>query len=111
MDCIKGDVIEELKGRLPVEEELQDLAEFFRVFGDPTRLKILSLLGQGEYCVHDIAAVTGMQQTAISHQLKMLRQIRLVRYRKEGKNVCYTLCDEHINEIFATGMKHVKELS
>ena len=69
MECHDQISPEKLKEKLPVEEELQDLAEFFRVFGDPTRLKILALLGTGEYCVHDIALAADMQQTAISHQL------------------------------------------
>ena len=99
----------ELRSRLPVEEEIQDLAEFFKVFGDPTRIRILFLLKEGEFCVHDISTMLEMQQTAVSHQLKSLRQARLVRYRKDGKKVFYSLNDEHINEIIATGLNHINE--
>ncbi len=99
----------ELKQSLPVEEELQDLSEFFKVFGDQNRLKLLFLLKSGEYCVHDLSVIMEMQQTAVSHQLKMLRQARLVKYRKEGKMVFYSLNDGHIEEILATGLKHINE--
>jgi len=100
---------EELKKRLPVEEEIQDLAEFFKVFGDPTRIRILFLLKQGEYCVHDISCLIEMNQTAVSHQLKSLRQARLVKYRKDGKQVFYSLNDSHIEDILAIGLDHYSE--
>ena len=99
----------ELRSKLPVDEEIQDLAEFFKVFGDPTRIRILFLLKEGEFCVHDISTMLEMQQTAVSHQLKSLRQARLVRYRKDGKQVFYSLNDEHIDEIIAIGLDHLKE--
>ncbi|MDC7226416.1 MAG: metalloregulator ArsR/SmtB family transcription factor [Spirochaetales bacterium] len=98
-----------LRNNLPVDEEIQDLAEFFKVFGDPTRIRILFLLKQGEFCVHDITTMLEMQQTAVSHQLKSLRQSRLVRYRKDGKQVFYSLNDEHIDEIIAIGLNHLNE--
>jgi ArsR family transcriptional regulator len=98
-----------LKKLLPIDEEIQDLAEFFKVFGDPTRLRILFLFTHGEYCVHDISSVIGMNQTAVSHQLKLLRHTRLVKYRKEGKQVFYSLNDGHIGAILATGLEHVNE--
>ena len=79
-------------------KKTQDLSEFFRVFGDPTRLKILSILDGKELCVHVIADIIDMQQTAVSHQLKILRQSRLVKYRKNGKHVFYSLNDNHIKE-------------
>ena len=94
---------------IPVDEEVQDLSEFFKVFGDPTRLKILSILSEKPLCVHTISETLEMQQTAISHQLKILRQNRLVRYRKEGKHVFYSLKDSHINEIINTGLEHIRE--
>lgn len=100
---------EELRTDLPVDEEIQDLAEFFKVFGDPTRIRILFLLKQGEFCVHDISTMTEMNQTAISHQLKSLRQARLVKYRKDGKQVFYSLNDSHIEEILAIGLDHLNE--
>jgi ArsR family transcriptional regulator len=98
-----------IKKSLPVEEEIQDLAEFFKVFGDPTRVRILFLLKNGEYCVHDISTLIDMNQTAVSHQLKLLRHTRLVKYRKEGKQVFYSLNDEHIDAILATGLDHINE--
>ncbi|MDC7125057.1 MAG: metalloregulator ArsR/SmtB family transcription factor [Spirochaetales bacterium] len=94
---------------LPVEEEIQDLSEFFKVFGEPTRLKILFLLKEKEFCVHDLTVMLDMNQTAVSHQLKYLRQVRLVKYRKDGKNVFYSLNDEHITGILATGLDHIGE--
>ncbi len=102
-------IIDEIKDFIPVDEEVQDLAEFFRVFGDPTRIKILSLLSEKALCVHSISGALDMQQTAISHQLKILRQSRLVRYRKEGRHVFYSLCDNHIKEIISTGLEHIRE--
>ena len=98
-----------LDSSFPVDEEITDLSEFFRVLGDPTRIKIISLLQQGECCVHIISEALKMQQTAISHQLKILRHKRLVKYRKEGRHVYYSLCDNHINEILKTGFSHIQE--
>ena len=100
---------DDLQKLLPVDEEVQDLSDFFKVFGDPTRLRILFLLKDGEFCVHDISSVLGMNQTAISHQLKYLRQARLVKYRKDGKQVFYALNDLHIEEILAIGLDHCNE--
>jgi len=102
---------ESLQEGLPVEEELQDLGEFFRVFGDPTRIRILALLSQEALCVHDLTRLLGMQQTAVSHQLKILRHNRLVRYHKEGRMAIYTLDDEHIERLMAVGLEHIRERS
>lgn len=88
---------------------LLDLAEFFKVFGDTTRIRILSLLFRKEMCVGDIAAALRMQQSAISHQLKILKQTRLARSRKEGKLVYYFLTDSHIKKIFDQGYTHIIE--
>ncbi|WP_041384413.1 ArsR/SmtB family transcription factor [Sphaerochaeta pleomorpha] len=95
---------------IPLEEEIVDIAEFFKVFGDPTRLKILFLLEKGELGVNTISESLGMQQSTISQQLKLLRARRLVRFRKEGRNVVYRLNDEHIHSILALGMEHYEEL-
>jgi DNA-binding transcriptional ArsR family regulator len=95
---------------IPLDEEVVDIAEFFKVFGDPTRLKILFLLEQGELGVNAITDALGMQQSTISQQLKLLRARRLVRFRKEGRNVLYRLNDEHIHRILALGMEHYEEL-
>ena len=101
--------IKSLQEAIIIDEENQDLSEFFKVFGDPTRLKILSLLSDRELCVHIIAEVIDMHQTAVSHQLKILRQSRLVKYRKEGKHVFYSLNDDHIKEILKIGLEHIQE--
>lgn len=103
--------ISELARKLPLEEQLYDLAELFKVFGDTTRVKILSALFESELCVYDIATLLGMTQSAISHQLRVLRQARLVKPRKEGKVVFYSLDDEHIKNIFDQGMEHILECS
>ena len=95
---------------LPLEEEVVDIAEFFKVFGDPTRLRILFLLEQGERGVNAISMELGMQQSTISQQLKLLRARRLVKFRKDGRNVLYRLNDEHIHAILALGIEHYQEL-
>lgn len=93
----------------PVEEEIIDLAEFLKTFGDPTRLKILFLLLHGEQSVQNISASLSVKQTAISHQLQLLRHLRLVRYRKAGRNVYYSLNDAHISQILTLGIEHIQE--
>lgn len=99
----------DLTSSLPVEEEMQDLAEFIKVFGDPTRLKILFYLREIPLCVHDLSLLTGMQQTAVSHQLKVLRQLRLVKYHREGRMAVYSLNDAHITAILDIGLSHINE--
>jgi ArsR family transcriptional regulator, lead/cadmium/zinc/bismuth-responsive transcriptional repressor len=95
---------------IPVDEELTDLAEFFKIFGDKTRLHILFLLfSKPETGVNELSEAMEMHQTAISHQLKILRHLRLVTYRKEGRNVFYSLNDHHIRDILNIGMQHVQE--
>ena len=94
---------------LPDENELADLAELFKVFGDSTRIKILYLLFESEMCVCDIAALLNMTISAISHQLRVLKQSQLVRFRREGKTVYYSLADDHVRSILAQGMDHVCE--
>jgi len=86
------------------------LAETFRVLADPTRLRILDALGHEELCVCDLAAVVGMSESAVSHQLRVLRSMRLVRSRRSGRMVFYTLDDEHITQLFALGVEHVSEV-
>lgn len=95
---------------LPLDEEIVDIADFFKVFGDPTRLKILFLLEQWERGVNAISEELKMQQSTISQQLKLLRARRLVRFRKDGRNVLYRLNDEHIHDILAMGIEHYQEL-
>lgn len=95
--------------QMPNEDTLFALAELFKVFGDSTRIKILYVLYENELCVCDIAQVLGMQISAISHQLRVLKQARLVKFRKSGKTVFYSLADGHIHSILAQGMEHVTE--
>lgn len=106
---IHEDIVNKVKGSMPGEEMLYDLAELFKVFGDTTRIKILCALFEEEMCVCDIAALLGMNQSAISHQLRVLKQARLVKYRKEGKVVYYSLDDEHVKRIFDQGLIHINE--
>ena len=94
---------------MPDEEQLLNLAEFYKVFGDSTRIKILYVLSQSEMCVCDIATLLQMGQSAISHQLRMLKQMRLVKFRRDGKTVFYSLADGHIETILAQGMEHIEE--
>jgi DNA-binding transcriptional ArsR family regulator len=102
-------IIEVVRAKLPKEEVLYDLAELFKVFGDTTRVKIISALFESEMCVCDIAELLHMSQSAISHQLRVLRHARLVKHRKEGKVVFYSLDDEHIKHIFDEGLEHILE--
>lgn len=94
---------------IPQEETLLNLAELFKVFGDPTRIRILYALSAGELCVCDIASVLNMSQSAISHQLRVLKQISLVKFRREGKTVYYSLADSHVETILKQGLEHVQE--
>lgn len=94
---------------IPKEETLQDLANLFKVFGDPTRIRILYALSAQELCVCDIAEILQMTQSAISHQLRTLKQMHLVKFRREGKTVLYSLADNHVYTILSQGIEHVEE--
>lgn len=94
---------------MPVEEEVTDLSELFKVLGDPTRIRILCALLNGELCVCDIAELLDYTQSAISHQLRVLKQARLVKYRREGKTVFYSVSDDHVHTILSMGMEHISE--
>ena len=96
--------------KLPKEELLYDLAEFFKIFGDSSRIRILSLLREDKFCVNEIAQLLQLSPSAISHQLRILRQARLVRYQKIGKEVFYSLDDDHIEKILDQGLEHIKEM-
>jgi len=102
-------VIGQISEKMPPEEELQELADFFKVFGDVTRLKILNVLLCSPMCVLDIAAALHMSQSAISHQLRLLKQMGLVRNRREGKTIFYSLADSHIVTILSQGLDHIEE--
>lgn len=110
-DCstIHEEVVAEVKQQMPLEEELLCLADLYKVFSDSTRIKIICALLKSEMCVCDIAVLLGMTKSAISHQLRTLRQTRLVKYRKEGKVVYYFLDDEHVGMIFEQGLLHIRE--
>ena len=106
-NAIHEDIISKVRKVMPEEENLYDLAELFKVFGDTTRIKILHALFESEMCVCDIAVLLGMKQSAISHQLRVLRQARIVKFRKEGKVVYYSLDDDHVKNIFEQGFVHI----
>lgn len=108
-NVIHEDVVNKVTDKMPKEELLYDLAELFKVFGDSTRVKILSALFQAEMCVCDLAVALSMTQSAISHQLRVLKQANLVKFRREGKIVYYSLSDNHIMSIFDQGLLHVQE--
>ena len=105
----RSSIIDSISGNMPDESELCELAEFFRVFGDSTRIRILYALSKAEMCVCDIAELLKVSQSAVSHQLQVLRSKRLVKYRREGKTVFYALNDEHIFSIIGQGIDHIKE--
>lgn len=107
--CVHHDVVQKVYDDMPAEESLYDLAELFKVFGDTTRIKILYVLFENEMCVCDIAQILNMTQSAISHQLRVLKQNRLVKFRREGKNIIYSLADEHVRSIINQGMEHIAE--
>lgn len=113
-DCevlvIHPEKVADARKRLPDGGLIQDAAEFFKVLGDPTRIKILNTLAIDEMCVCDISAVLDMSQSAVSHQLRILKQARMVRYRKDGKVVYYSLDDSHVSDIYLAGLTHVREL-
>lgn len=102
--------IEKIKKVLPEDGLIFEMAELFKVFGDSTRMKIISSLLEDELCVGDIAVLTNSTPSAISHQLRVLKQAKLVKYRKEGKIVYYSLDDEHVREIYEKGREHVEEV-
>lgn len=111
-ECIvlHEDVVNEVKKKIPQDEMIYDLAEFFKVFADSTRMKIIYALMENELCVCDIANIVQTTQSAISHQLRLLKQAKLVKFRKEGKVVYYSLDDEHISQIVKKGREHIEEL-
>lgn len=110
-DCnaIHEDVINMVRAKLPDDEKLFYLADLFKMFADSTRIRIVSALLLSEMCVCDLAVLLGMTKSAISHQLRALRQTRLVKYRKEGKVVYYSLDDDHVGAIIAQGLSHISE--
>lgn len=106
---INEEVVEKVMANLPDEEILYDVAELFKVFGDSTRIKIICALFEEEMCVYDLAATLNMTQSAISHQLRILKQAKLIRNRRDGKLMYYSLDDDHVKQIFDAGYKHIIE--
>ena len=114
VDCCEDielheDLIKKVNEMMPDEMELYDLAELFKVFGDSTRIRILYVLFEAEVCVCDLAKTLNMTQSAISHQLRILKQNKLVKSRREGKPVFYSLADSHVETIIAQGREHIEE--
>ena len=107
--CTHSDLIHAVQPQMPDEEKLYDLAELFKIFGDSTRIRILYVLFEAEMCVCDIAELLHMTQSAISHQLRILKQAKLVKNRREGKTIFYSLADEHVRTIIFQGMEHIEE--
>lgn len=109
MLAVHPEVVEKVREMIPSEDTLYDLTELFRIFGDSTRVRILYALFAQEMCVCDIAGILGMTQSAISHQLRALKNAKLVKARREGKTVFYSLADDHVRSIIDQGIEHVTE--
>ena len=106
---VHEDIVKKVKKTMPDENELYDLAELYKVFADSTRIKILYVLFESEMCVCDIAALLEMSQSAISHQLRVLKQAKLVKFRRDGKTIFYSLSDDHVRTIIDQGIEHIEE--
>ena len=106
---VHEDLLKLVREKLPAEESLMDLAELFKVFGDSTRIRILFVLFEAEVCVCDLAEALSMTQSAISHQLSILKRNKLVKSRREGKSMFYSLADDHVRTIVSQGMEHIEE--
>lgn len=106
---VHENIVEKVKGMMPDDESIYDLADLFKMFGDTTRMKIMYVLLESEMCVCDIAEILGMTQSAISHQLRILKASKLITSRREGKSIIYFLADEHVRSIVNQGMEHISE--
>jgi len=106
---VHEELVKAVNEKMPDEDRLYDLAELFKVFGDSTRIRILYVLFEAELCVCDIAQTLNMTQSAISHQLRILKQSKLVKNRREGKQVFYSLADDHVRTMIAQGWEHIEE--
>lgn len=107
--CAESKTVKSVLDKMPPDEMLYDLAELFKVFGDSTRIKILYALFESELCVNDISTLLGITQTAASHQLRVLKTNKLVKARKNGKMIFYSLSDDHVYKIISQGMEHIEE--
>ncbi len=108
-DIIHGEVVERVRAKMPDAHDFYGLSNLYKMFADSTRVKILWALSESELCVCDVAALLDMTKSAVSHQLRSLRQTRLVKYDKRGKSVYYSLADSHVRDIFEKGFEHIKE--
>lgn len=108
--AVHEDILAKVRREMPDEDTLYNLTELFHVFGDSTRMRILYVLFASEMCVCDIATLLGLTQSAVSHQLRLLKGMRLVKSRREGKTVFYALADDHVKTIINQGLEHVGEL-
>lgn len=106
---VHGELLQIVQEKMPDEEKLYDLAELFKIFGDSTRIRILFVLFEAEVCVCDLAAVLQMTVSAVSHQLRILKQNKLVKSRREGKTIFYSLADDHVRTVIHQGMEHINE--
>ena len=106
---VHNDLVSEVRAKLPEENSMQDLAELFKIFGDTTRIRILFVLFESEMCVCDMAETLNMTQSAISHQLRLLKSNGLIRARRQGKSVFYSLADDHVSTIIQQGWDHIME--
>ena len=106
---VHKELVDQVMNHMPDDDELYDLAELFKVFGDSTRIRILTVLFGEEMCVCDIAEALGMNQSAVSHQLRVLKNAKLIKNRKDGKQVFYSLADDHVRTILAMGLEHIEE--
>lgn len=106
---VHPELVEKRRSKMPSEGILYDLSDFFKILGDSTRINILFAIDEYPMCVCDIADLLGMTKSAVSHQLKILRQSDLVSYRKKGKNVIYSLADDHVRDIIEKALEHIKE--
>ena len=107
--AVHNDLVSEVRAKLPEENSMQDLAELFKIFGDTTRIRILFVLFESEMCVCDMAETLNMTQSAISHQLRLLKSNGLIRARRHGKSVFYSLADDHVSTIIQQGWDHIME--
>ena len=107
--CLDENGVETVRRQMPDEDDLYDLAELYKVFGDSTRIKILYVLFESEVCVCDLAQLLQMSQSAVSHQLRVLKNARLIKNRREGKTIIYSLADDHVRRILGQGMEHLTE--
>ena len=106
---IHYDIVRFVKAAMPADADLVELADFFKLFGDTSRIRILRALTESEMCVCDLCALLGMKQSAVSHQLRVLKHSRIVKYRRDGKVVYYSLDDDHIRQVLNIGMQHICE--